>query len=84
MARLDAKTLRVTGNVAVDRNPLGSAIVGGRLWVPCIDAGSVVVVDPKTLKVVRRFPAGAGPIVALPAFGHAWLSHSTGLKVTRY
>jgi copper transport protein len=84
VARLDAKTLRVTGKVTVDRNPLGSAIVGGQLWVPCIDAGTVVVVDPATLKVVRRFPAGAGPIVALPAFGHTWVSHSTGLKVTRY
>jgi copper transport protein len=84
VTRLDARTLRVTGRVAVDSNPLGSAIVGGRLWVPCIDAGTVVVVDPATLKIVRRFPAGAGPIVALPAFGHTWVSHSTGLKVTRY
>jgi copper transport protein len=84
VSRLDATTLRVTGTVAVDRNPLGSAVVGGRLWVPCIDAGTVAVVDPATLEVVRRFRAGDGPIVALPAFGHTWVSHSTGLRVTRY
>ncbi len=84
VTRLDARTLRVTGRVSVGRNPLGSAVVRGRLWVPCIDAGTVVVVDPVTMEVVRRFGAGSGPIVALPAFGHTWVSHSTGLKVTRY
>jgi putative copper export protein/glutamine cyclotransferase len=84
VARLDARTLRVTGRVAVDRDPLGSAIVDGKLWVPCIDAGRVDVVDPATMKVVRRFAAGGGPIVALQAYGHAWLSHSTGASVTRF
>lgn len=84
VTRLDARTLRVTGRVAVGPNPLGSAIVGGKLWVPCIDAGRVDVVDPATMQVVRRFAAAGGPIVALSAFGHAWLSHSTGRGVTRF
>ena len=84
VTRLDARTLRVTGRVAVGRNPLGSAIVDGKLWVPCIDAGRVDVVDPATMKVVRRFAEAGGPIVALQANGHVWLSHSTGTSVTRF
>jgi copper transport protein len=84
VTRVDAGSLRVTGRVRVGRNPLGSAVVGGKLWVPSIDAGTIAVVDPATMAVVRRFRAGGGPIVALPAFGHTWVTHSTGLKVTRY
>ncbi len=59
-------TLKVLGRVRVGRNPLGSAVVRGQLWVPCIDAGVVAVIDPHAAKVVRTFPAGPGPIVVLP------------------
>ena len=31
----------------------------------------------------RRFPAGPGPIVVLPAAGHVWVSHTTGTAVWR-
>jgi len=84
VARLDARTLQVTGRARVDRNPLGSAVVDGELWVPCIDAGRVDVVDPASMRVVRRLAAAGGPIIALPAYGHVWLSHSTGTAVTRF
>ena len=83
VARVDPSTLKVVARVPVKRNPLGSAVVGGRLWVPCIDAGSVVVIDPRTAKVERTFPAGPGPIVVLPAGGRVWVSHSTGNAVWR-
>jgi streptogramin lyase len=83
VARVDVKTLRVLGRAKVDRNPLGSAIVGTKLWVPCIDANEIDVVDPVTMKVVARKAGGPGPIVALPAFGHVWVSHTTGNAVWR-
>jgi hypothetical protein len=67
----------------VGRNPLGSTIVGGKLWVPCIDGNQVVVVDPATMKVVGRRPAAGGPIVVLSAFGKKWVSQSTGTKLLR-
>ena len=83
VSRVSVKTLKVTGVVKVARNPLGTAIVGKQLWVPCIDANQVVVVDPATMKVVARRPAAGGPIVVLSAFGNEWVSQSTGTKLLR-
>jgi DNA-binding beta-propeller fold protein YncE len=84
VARVDPGTLKVLARVPVQRNPLGSAVVRGQLWVPCIDAGVVVVIDPRSGKVVRTFAAGPGPIVALSVGGHVWVSHSTGNAVWRF
>jgi DNA-binding beta-propeller fold protein YncE len=84
VTRVDARTLRVTGSVRVARNPLGSAIVGGVLWVPCIDASAIDVVDPATMKVVARKPGGPSPIVVLRAYGHTWVSHTAANYVSRY
>lgn len=84
VTRVDARTLKVLGSVKVKRNPLGSAIVKGELWVPCIDSNVVVVVNPATMKVVREIRTGAGPIVVLPVGGHVWVSHSTGMSLWRF
>jgi YVTN family beta-propeller protein len=83
VARVDPSTLKVVARIPVGRNPLGSALVRGQLWVPCIDGGVVSVIDPRSGRVVRTFPAGPGPIVVLPAGGHTWVSHSTGNSVWR-
>jgi len=83
VTRVDARTLKVRGSVEVKRNPLGSAIVAGKLWVPCIDSGGVVVVDPATMRVVKQLPGGPSPIVVLPVGGHVWISHTTGTSVWR-
>jgi DNA-binding beta-propeller fold protein YncE len=72
VTRVDARTLEVLGTAKVKRNPLGSAIVAGKLWVPCIDSGVVVVVDPTTMRVAKTFPAGPSPIVVLPVGKHVW------------
>jgi streptogramin lyase len=84
VTRVDARTLKVLGSAKVKRNPLGSAIVNGELWVPCIDSAVIVVVDPKTMRVVRELPAGASPIVVLPVGGHVWVSHATGTSLWRF
>jgi streptogramin lyase len=83
VARVDARTLKVLGRAKVHRNPLGSAIVGNQLWVPCIDSNDIVVVDPATMKIVKTIAAGPGPIVVLPAGGHVWISHTTGTALWR-
>lgn len=83
VARVDPRTLKVTGRARVHRNPLGSAIVAKKLWVPCIDSNDVVVVDPSTMKVVKTISGGPGPIVVLPIAGHVWVSHTTGTAIWR-
>jgi DNA-binding beta-propeller fold protein YncE len=70
--------------VPVGGNPLGSAVVRGKLWVPCIDTNEVVVVDPRRGKVVRRFGAGRGPIVVLPYRGHVWVTHTSSFSAWRF
>ena len=84
VARVDVQTLKILGTAKVARNPLGSAVVADHeLWVPCIDANEVDVVDPSTMRVIGRMKAGSGPIVVLSAFGHRWVSHSTANEVRR-
>jgi DNA-binding beta-propeller fold protein YncE len=78
VARVDSRTLKVLARVPVKHNPLGSAVVHGQLWVPCIDSNAVVVVDPVHAKVVRSFAAGPGPIVVLPVGAHVWITHTNG------
>jgi hypothetical protein len=84
VARVDTRTLRVTGRVHVARNPLGSSVVAGELWVPCIDGGVVDVVDPVSLRVVRTLHPGSSPIVVLRAAGHVWVSRTTGLSIAKF
>jgi YVTN family beta-propeller protein len=84
VARVSIRTLKVLGTVATARNPLGSAVVAGELWVPCIDADEIDVVDPSTMRLVaRKKSIGGGPIVVLPAFGHRWVSATTGNAIWR-
>jgi DNA-binding beta-propeller fold protein YncE len=84
VAKVDIRSLKVVGRVATGRNPLGSAFVGARLWVPCIDSAEIDVVDPAAMRVVQRKRTAPSPIVVLPAFGHVWVSHTTGDALTRY
>jgi DNA-binding beta-propeller fold protein YncE len=83
VARVDPSTLKVLGHVPVKRNPLGAAVVGRELWVPCIDSNAVVAIDPSTATVKRTFAAGPGPIVVLPVGRHVWISHTTANAVRR-
>ena len=83
VSRVSLRTLKVVGVARVARNPLGSTVVGSELWVPCIDANQIIVVDPSTMKVLAHRPSAGGPIVVLSAFGHTWVSQSTGTKIVR-
>ncbi|HST15352.1 MAG TPA: hypothetical protein VLJ44_10940 [Gaiellaceae bacterium] len=83
ISRISVRTLKVTGVAKVARNPLGSAIVGKQLWVPCIDANEIDVVDPAMMRVVAHRSAAGGPIAVLSAYGHTWVTQSTGTKLLR-
>jgi streptogramin lyase len=83
VTRISVATLHVLGAVKVGRNPLGSAIAANELWVPCIDSNEIVVVDPATMRVVRRTAAPGAPIVVLSAYGRRWISQSGGTAVLR-
>ena len=84
VAKIDIASMKVVAQVATGKNPLGSAFVGDQLWVPCIDAAEIDVVDPGTMQVVERKKTTPSPIVVLPAFGHVWVSHTTRNSLTRY
>jgi streptogramin lyase len=83
IARVSVATLKVTGVAKVGHNPLGSAIVGGRLVVPCIDGNEIDDVDTATMSVTRRQHVGHGPIVVLPAYGHTWISNTLANAVLK-
>jgi YVTN family beta-propeller protein len=72
--RVDPVSLAVRAVVSVGANPLASAWVGGRLWVPNIDDSTVSVVDPATNTVVGTIPVGQSPLAVAEAAGVAWVT----------
>ena len=64
---LQATRGRVTARVRVGRNPLGSALVGGTLWVACIDGNEIAAIDLETARVRRRIVEPGGPIAIAAA-----------------
>jgi len=79
--------------LAVDRTNLYSeagagklnpetASVPARAYIPNIRSGDVYVVDPKSLKVVDRFPVGRNPQHVVPSWDlkTLWVTESAGSK----
>ena len=60
VVRVDPKTGKIVARIPVGANPLGSSWVGGELWVPNIDDGTVSVVDPARNAVRTTLAAGTG------------------------
>ena len=61
VVRLDPATGAVLARIPVGANPLASAWVGGELWVPNIDDGTISVIDPATNSVRTTFAVGKRP-----------------------
>ena len=62
--------------IPVGGNPLASAWVGGQLWVPNIDDGTVSVIDPATNSVRTTLAVGKEPLAIAESGGDAWVSSS--------
>ena len=75
VTRVDARTLKVPGRGKVHRNPLGSAIVSGDLWVPCIDANDDRRGRPGDDEGGRRAAAGPARSSCCPRPGHVGVAH---------
>jgi DNA-binding beta-propeller fold protein YncE len=60
VVRLDPARGVILSKVNVGTNPLGSAWIGGELWVPNIDAGTISVIDPERTRCERRSRSAAG------------------------
>lgn len=67
-------SLVVQAEVRVGANPLASAWVGGKLWVPNIDDNTVSVVDPATNSAVRTMAVGTSPLAVAEAAGSGWVT----------
>jgi streptogramin lyase len=59
--------------IAVGETPDGVLVAFGRIWVTAWGAGKLAVVDPRTLKVVRRLDIGARPAGLAARNGAVWV-----------
>lgn len=60
--RLDISTGKETGKMQLGANPFGLASDKNKLYVSSYDSNQVFVVDPQSLKVLRTFNVGSGPL----------------------
>ena len=74
--RLDPSTGAVLARILVGQNPLASAWIGGELWVPNIDDGTISVIDPTMSSVRTTFEVGRQPLAVAESSGDAWVSTS--------
>jgi len=82
--RLDPGTRKVTATISVGANPLASAWVGGKLWVPNIDSNTISVVDPSLNAVSETKPAGNAPLGVLSTPDGVFVSMSNDGAVWRF
>jgi YVTN family beta-propeller protein len=78
VVRVDPSTGRVVARIRVGANPLGSAWIGGELWVPNIDDGTVSIIDPagNAVRTTLHAGSGSGPLSIATAAGDAWVAVS--------
>jgi YVTN family beta-propeller protein len=83
IVRIDPARAAVVARIDVGANPLGSAWVGGELWVPNLDDGTISVVDPQKNAVRTTLEVGSGPLSIVTAGGDVWISNSNDGEVWR-
>jgi len=59
--------------IAVGETPDNVLVAFGRIWVTAWGAGKLAVIDPRTLKVVRRLDIGARPAGLAARNGAVWV-----------
>jgi YVTN family beta-propeller protein len=83
VARLDPTTAALQARIKVGRNPLASAFIRGRFFVPNIESNTVSIIDPATNTVVDDVPAGSGPIYVAEAGRAIWVAGFNGGALVR-
>jgi DNA-binding beta-propeller fold protein YncE len=72
VARVDARTGRITGRVAVGRTPIGLALSAEGLWVANHLDHTVSLVDIRRRRVVRTIDVGGAPVELAVGAGGVW------------
>ncbi len=81
--RIDPARAAVVARINVGANPLGSAWIGGELWVPNIDAATISVIDPQKNVVRTTVEVGSGPLSIATGSGDVWTSNSNDGELWR-
>jgi YVTN family beta-propeller protein len=69
--------------IAVGATPDSVLFAYGRLWVTAWGAGKLVIVDPRTLKVLRRIDVGSKPTGLTARNGAVWVGFSRETSIAR-
>jgi YVTN family beta-propeller protein len=72
VARVDARTGRITDRIPVGRGPVGLALSDGRLWVANQLDRTVSLVDVRRRRVVRTIGVGGAPVELAVGAGGVW------------
>jgi YVTN family beta-propeller protein len=83
IARVDARTGKLTATLEGDPHPVGLALAFDSLWVAALGVASVDRIDPETARVVSRLPVGGLPVRLAVGFGSVWVSDDEGGRVLR-
>ncbi|MFT9846625.1 YncE family protein [Aneurinibacillus sp. REN35] len=62
LRRINMENGRVTGELALGANPFGMVHDGRYLYIASYESNQIVVVDPKTMRIVKTLRTGDGPI----------------------
>ena len=84
---IDSKTNRVETTVDIGKRPRGIGLSPDRkeLYVVVSDEDVIKVVDPQSLKVLRKFKAGSDPeTFAVHPNGHIYISNEDDAKTSVY
>jgi YVTN family beta-propeller protein len=72
VARVDARTGRITDRIPVGRGPVGLALSDGGLWVANQLDRTVSLVDVRRRRVVRTIDVGGAPVELAVGAGGVW------------
>ena len=72
VARVDARTGRITDRIPVGRGPVGLALSDGGLWVANQLDRTVSLVDVRRRRVVRTIGVGGAPVELAVGAGGVW------------
>jgi ABC-type transport system substrate-binding protein/class 3 adenylate cyclase/streptogramin lyase len=78
-----SRKLRVSRAIAVGGSPSGIAVGGGWVWVTDVSSGALVKIDPRTRRVVARFPVGTDPVAVTFGGGKVWVANAGDGTVSR-